>query len=126
MYAPLNKIVEAIGQQAAMKLVENFGGTLIYLPLPKNIHADNEIAKAIGVEAVSQLARAWDFDGDVDRRLEIPRASEQRLALKKNGILRDREHMTERQVARKYNLSQRSIRRIVAEANAVGGEFNRT
>ncbi|SRR6266496_3333354 len=72
MYAPLTKIVEAIGLAAAMKLVDHFGGTLTYLPLPKNVDADNEIAKAIGLETALKLAHAWDFDRRAERRIDIP------------------------------------------------------
>ena len=56
MYAPLMDIIKAIGLPAAMKLVENFGGTRIYLPQPEKVDADNEIAKIIGVEAARALA----------------------------------------------------------------------
>jgi Mor family transcriptional regulator len=117
MYAPLIKIVEAIGLPAAMKVVDNFGGTRIYLPLRENMGEDNEIAKAIGIEAALKFAEAWDFDRDPDRHVEIPLARPQLRVLMKDEILRDSEHMTERQLARKYKTTQRTIRRIRAESD---------
>lgn len=116
MYVPLIKIVEAIGLPAAMKVVDHFGGTRIYLPLPENVDADNEIAKAIGLEYALKFAHACDFDRDPDRHVEIPLARPQLRILMKDEILRDSEDMTERQLARKYKTTQRTIRRILAES----------
>lgn len=117
MYAPLIKIVEAIGLPAAMKFVDHFGGTRIYLPLPENIDKENEIAKAIGVEFALKLAHAWDFDRDPDRRIEVPLARPQLRVLMKDEILRDSVQLTSRQLARKYRTTQRTIRRILAESD---------
>src|SRR6266571_1464798 len=120
MYAPLTKIVEAIGLAAAMKLVDHFGGTLTYLPLPKNVDADNEIAKAIGLETALKLAHAWDFDRRAERRIDIPLGRPQRRVLMRDEILRDSEEMTARQLARKYKTTQRTIRRIKAKSGEPG------
>ena len=70
MYAPLLNIIEAIGLPAAMKLVDNFGGRRLYLPLPENIDETNGIAKVIGVEAARRLSEAWGRDRDQRRRAE--------------------------------------------------------
>ena len=122
MYAPLIKIVEAIGLPAAMKLVEHFGGTRIYLPLPENVDAENEIARAVGLQAALQFAAAWDFDRDPDRHVEIPLARRQLRALMKEEILRDSAQLSERQLARKYRTTQRTIRRIRAESESLRAE----
>ena len=116
MYAPIIKIVEAIGLPAAMKFCEHFGGTRIYLPLRENLGWENEIAQAIGLEAAHKLAEAWDFDRDPDRRIEVPLARRQLTILMKEEIVRERGRMTERQLARKYRTTQRTIRRVVAES----------
>ena len=116
MYVSTIKIVEAIGLPAAMKFCQSFGGTRIYVPLPENLDAGNEIAKAIGLQAALTLAQALEFDRNPDRRIEVPLARRQLIILMREEIVRDRERMTERQMARKYKTTQRHIRRIVAES----------
>ena len=118
-YAPLAKIIDAIGLPDAMKLVEHFGGTVIYLPLPENIGSESDIARAVGIESAIKLARAFDFEGDPDRHVEIPLGRPQLRVLMRDQVLRDRETMSEKQLARKYGTTQRTIRRICAEAGKI-------
>jgi len=111
MYAPLMDIIKAIGLPAAMKLVENFGGTRIYLPQPEKVDADNEIAKIIGVEAARALARQWSQE-----RPSIPLARRHLRTVVKSEIQRDSESMSVPELARKYETTERNIYRYLAEA----------
>lgn len=54
---PVNllEIIEIIGEAAALKLVERFGGTTPRLPAIRNINPDHPLAKCIGIEALTQL-----------------------------------------------------------------------
>lgn len=56
---PVNllEIVEVIGEAAALKLVERFGGTTPRLPALRNINHDHPLAQCIGVEALTALAK---------------------------------------------------------------------
>jgi len=110
MYAPLHKIIEAIGEPATMKLVEKFGGTRIYLPLPKSIDKENEIAKAIGVEAARTLACLWPQE-----QINIPTATRYRRAIVKSEVRRDRDSLTVSQLARKYETTERNVYRMLSE-----------
>jgi len=56
---PVNllEIVEIIGEAAALKLVEQFGGTTPRLPAIKNISAEHPLALCIGLEALTELVK---------------------------------------------------------------------
>lgn len=112
MYAPLFEIIDAIGLPATIKLVEAFGGVRIYLPLPKNVTADNKVAKVIGVEATRTLAAAWG--GRYDRPT-IPVARQHFLAIVRTRILRERAQLTVPELARKYQMTERNIYRYLGE-----------
>ncbi len=57
MAAPVNllEIIEVIGEAAALKLVERFGGTTARLPAIKNINDDHPLAQCIGVLLLTKL-----------------------------------------------------------------------
>lgn len=103
----LDELVGAIGQVDALKFIETFGGTRIYLPLPENVDAGNQIAKAIGIEPARALARLW-----AQCYVDVPMTTSRLL---RDEIRRDREHMTVRQIARKYKTHERSIWRLLAK-----------
>jgi Mor family transcriptional regulator len=115
VYAPLLDIITAIGMPAAMKLVESFGGTRIYLPLPENVTPDNEIAKVIGVEATRTLARLW-----AQERPSIPLARRHLRIIVKSEILREKGKLSVPELARKYGTTERTIFRYMSEIDEPG------
>lgn len=56
---PVNllEIIEIIGEAAALKIVERFGGTTQRLPAIKNITHDHYLAQCIGIEALTDLVK---------------------------------------------------------------------
>lgn len=114
MYAPLYDIIKAIGLPAAMKLVENFGGIRLYLPLPEKIDEHNQIAKVIGVDAARKLAESWER-GPERRRPSIPLARRHLRAIVKSEIQRDRQKLTIPELALKYQTTERNIYRYLGE-----------
>ncbi len=115
MYAPLLDIIKAIGLPAAMKLVENFGGRRLYLPLPENIDDENPIAKAIGVQYARMLAEAWNRHGWDHRRPSIPLARRHLRIIVKSEIANDRKTLTIPQLAAKYETTERTIYRYLSD-----------
>jgi Mor family transcriptional regulator len=116
MYAPLIDIIKAVGLPAAMKLVEHFGGTRIYIPLAENVETDNDVAKVIGLEATKKLAAIW---GGRYGRPSIPLASRHYRDLVKSEIQRDSAAMTVPELARKYQTTERNIYRYLGESGKV-------
>ena len=77
----LGFIVEIIGEEAAAKLIANFGGTRLYVP--HSPCADDALARAVGTGAAMKLAEM--FGGE---RVELPKPPPRRtqiLALRAAG-----------------------------------------
>ena len=107
---PVNllEIVEVIGEAAALKLVERFGGTTPRLPALRNINADHPLAQCIGVKALTLLAvetggGRWLYIAKCARGLREARNLEiVRLYSPPINTPVD-------ELARRYNLSDRQI-----------------
>jgi hypothetical protein len=106
--APVNllEIVEIIGEAAALKLVERFGGTTPRLPALRNINAEHPLAQCIGVEALTSLAKAtgggrWLYVARCARGLREQRNREI-VSLYSQDVPVE-------ELARRYHLSDRQI-----------------
>jgi hypothetical protein len=67
--AQVEPYIEVIGHDAALALVETFGGVRVYIP--KDPPADSPVVKAIGMEAAVRLGRAL---GGESPRIPVARA----------------------------------------------------
>lgn len=106
--APVNllEIIEIIGEAAALKLVERFGGTTPRLPAIKNINADHPLAQCIGIETLTILAKEtgggrWLYVAKCARGLREAR-NRDIVALYTDGVKVE-------ELARRYHLSDRQI-----------------
>jgi hypothetical protein len=105
---PVNllEVVEIIGEAAALKLVERFGGTTPRLPAIRNINPDNELAQCIGIEALTELVKAtgggrWMYVAKCARSL--------RDARNREIVQLYSESVPVVELARRYHLSDRQI-----------------
>jgi Mor family transcriptional regulator len=117
MNAPLEEIVHAIGIAAALKLVERFCGTRIYLPLPEHIGPDNAVAHVIGVEQARRLAAVWPQE-----RPYIPMARAHLLRERNRQLRLDYASMSASQVARKYRITEWTVYWILRSPDEGGSE----
>jgi len=106
--APVNllEIVEIIGESAALKLVERFGGTTPRLPALRNINAEHPLAQCIGIDALTSLVKQtgggrWLYVAKCARGLREARNREI-VQLYSQGVPVD-------ELARRYHLSDRWI-----------------
>ena len=103
------RIAELIGLQAALRLVEKFGGTRIYIPeeLPT---PDHVLAKTIGYGEANALCAAFARDW-----LSVPRCTDRLRAQRDNQIRQEYDGgRSVRELAREYEMTERNIWRIVA------------
>ena len=108
----LAEIARAIGLPDTLKLVEQFGGTLLYIPRrPEKLPARHPLLQLVGLDAARKLASLFGCE-----RVLIPMASRALSGrLRRNvAIEADHQHLSIAQLARKYSLHERSIRRILA------------
>lgn len=78
----LEGLIATIGDAAARKLVESFGGVRVYVPqLPE---PEDMLSRLIGVEAALKLAQVYGGE-----RLELPHPNSRRdkiLSLRRSGL----------------------------------------
>lgn len=110
--ASLREVVDIIGMQAALKLVEHFGGVALYVPA--EITPDHRITQAIGERAATLL---WEhYRGDT---IDIPRCHAA-LREARNAELRARREAgaTVSELAIDYGLTMRAVWYILAADDA--------
>jgi hypothetical protein len=96
----LIEIAEVIGEEAALKLSESFGGFRVHIP--KSPAADSPLARAIGLEAAEKLARHAGGD-----RLYVPMG---RPHIKKPAIAAAAGTVAE--IARRFGVTERWARAV--------------
>lgn len=109
MNAPLDELVTRLGLPAALRLVEHFGGTRIYLPRAEAMNADHPIALVVGLEAAIDLCKTWPQE-----RPAIPRAAAFLRNERDRALLKDANDHTVPALARKYELTERQVYYILA------------
>jgi hypothetical protein len=107
MTAPVSllEIIEVIGEAAALKLVERFGGTTPRLPASRNITPDHPLAMCIGDELLTALV---EVTGGA-RWLYIPRCAKGLRERRNREIVLATDAEPVNAVARRYNLSDRQV-----------------
>jgi Mor family transcriptional regulator len=104
----LDAIVDAIGGEAAAKLVAEFGGRRLYVP--HNPGPQDPVASVIGADAASVLART--FGGD---RLVVP-ANFERAHRRERIISARARGLTIAAIAREHHCTERYVYRVLARA----------
>jgi len=108
----LRDIADLIGLPGTLKLVETYGGVRLYVP--KKLDADHKLAQLIGLEHAAKLAAT--YGGEL--HFDIPRAVEATRAARDRSIRADQASgSTHRELALKYNLTERQIRNILGADN---------
>jgi Mor family transcriptional regulator len=107
--APLGLLVDLIGLPMALRLVDNFGGVCVYLPHASRVKAHSPVAQVIGLEATQKLAAAWPMV-----HLMVPHGAEYLRRQRDSAIRADLAGMSVRDVALKYETTERHVYRIQA------------
>lgn len=101
------EIKQHIGEEAGAKLAAQYGGTRLYIPA--TLQPEHPICQLLGQESAQLLAN--EFGG---LTLEIPRNVALYIAQRNAMILHERAiGTTQRQLAIKYHLTERTIRNIL-------------
>jgi Mor family transcriptional regulator len=108
-YASLEQLTELIGLPAALRLIDAFGGTCIYVPLPGMVKAHGRVARVIGAEAMARLAGAWPQE-----YVMVPRGAEYLRRQRAIAIHRDAPDLSVSELARKYEMTERNIYLVLA------------
>lgn len=110
---PILQQVEAlIGLTATLALVQAFGGTKLYIP-KRVLLEDNPLVQSVGMAAAVVLQT--EFGGQHD--LVIPKAEAFMRHRQDREIRRLRQTLTIGELARRFNLHERTIRKVLARAD---------
>lgn len=110
----LKELSEIVGLSdgAIQSLVAEYGGVSLYVP--KNV-AGHRLAALIGEDDAVKLSGYYGGEA-----INIPLCSESRRVARNRGIIRDSANMSAAELARKYGMSARSVKKILAEARERG------
>ena len=111
----LGEFAQRFGIDLALQLTTWRGGIRLFVPRAP-IAADHEITKRLGLEAANWLAQR--IDGDY---INVPRCVAYLRRLRDNEIRELGQTTTAAALALRYNLDERQIWRILANAPAEGG-----
>ena len=101
----MQELLSAIGQEATVKLVSNFGGLRLYVP--QSPRPADAIARCVGFSNALKLARLWGGD-----RMDVPRPALRRariLDLRASG-------MSVEAIAREMQCTTRRVYQVLAES----------
>lgn len=100
------EVVQLIGEEAAAKLVAQYGGVRLYIP--GKLSPKHPLRELLGQEIAQQLC--GEFAG---LAVEIPRGHMSQIARRNRLIMADRAAgMSQRERALKYHVTERTIRKI--------------
>lgn len=108
MNAPLEELVKTLGLPAALRLVERFGGTRVYLPRPERLTLEHPVVDVVGLEAARELCQLWPQE-----RPWIPLAAKFLRDERDRALIADSATRTMPQLARKYETTERHVYRIL-------------
>ena len=114
MNAPLAELIAAIGTQLALRLVAERGGQRVYIPTESRLNDDCPLARIVGVTAAARLSKLWAGEW-----LTIPRAMAY-MRRRRDREIRARYPAgeTAAALAREFEISERQVYVIVAQADA--------
>ncbi|AKH36878.1 MULTISPECIES: Mor transcription activator family protein [Nitrosomonas] len=104
----LQEIAELIGLPATLQLVQHYGGVRLYVP--KRLSEDHILITIVGEIAALKLVERF---GGLDH-FDIPKAQTISLALRNAKIREEKSTSSVRQLALKYHLTERQVRKILA------------
>jgi len=110
--ASMRELVSLVGITATLAIVKARGGIRLYVPV--NADAEGELATLIGLDPLKNLVDIY-----AGEEIEIPRCIEALTAIKHQMILDDASNgMTITNIARKYEYTERGIRKALRRAEA--------
>lgn len=107
----LRQLIDLIGFEATMRLVEHCGGTRVSVPRQADQNA--RLVGLIGAEKAAVLGRAMSADGI--ERILVPKATKAMLAARNRRIVGELQVASVAETARRWKLSERSVYYIQAQ-----------
>lgn len=107
LYAPIGRLIDVLDEPTALKLVALLGGRRVFIPYPERLKPEGKLVAAVGYEAALKLAREWS-----GIEIMLPTCRHLLARERWRAIRAEPKTMPAKAVARKYNLTERSVFRI--------------
>lgn len=108
--ASARELVDVVGLPAAWRLIVRHGGTVVYVP--ESISASHPLGDLLGKEAAAALASRYGKGS-----IEVPRCLRARTRQRNSLLIRDAvAGASQQDLARKYALTTRAVRLVMATA----------
>ncbi|WP_052494015.1 Mor transcription activator family protein [Nitrosospira sp. NpAV] len=112
----LRDIAGLIGLPGTLTLVQHYGGVRLYIP--KRFDPDHVLVKILGAAAVVKLIEHFGGEDHFD----IPKALIASVAVRNAKIKVEYGELSQRQLALKYDLTERQVRNILAGVEEDDGQ----
>ncbi len=112
----LRDIASLIGLPGTLELLKHYGGVRLYVP--KRFDPDHALVKVLGHAAVVKLIEHFGGEDHFD----IPKAQAAANALRNAGIRAEYAELSQRQLALRYDLTERQVRNILAGVEEDDGQ----
>lgn len=109
----IQSLVDLIGIDATMRIVEERGGIRLYVP--KTADQDHPIAGWIGTDPFEALVSMYGGE-----EIDVPRCEAAMQSVKRRQILIDLQSNSIAMVARKHQYTERGVRKLLRRAEANG------
>lgn len=108
----LGELVDLVGIQATLAIVERWGGIRMYAPEPRSLHPDHPLVEAVGQDAAEAIAAQFQSEPVL-----VPRAVALVRRVRNHRIRTEhrRDGDSAAVLARRYGLSLRQVRYILAD-----------
>lgn len=114
----LDELVELVGLQSTLAIVERWGGIRLYVPEPRNLRSTHPLIETLGREHAETLAHHFQRE-----EILIPRAASLVREIRDRRIRAEHDPdtgMSASLLARRWQLSLRQVRYILAAADDDG------
>lgn len=101
-------VAKLIGVDAALNLINVYGGTSIFIPSKHALNINHDITQVIGFKCLQQLAEQLG-----NATIEIPMGEPIKIAMRNRAIRELAKRESKPKLARRFNVTLRTIRSIV-------------
>lgn len=102
-------IAKLVGAEAALNLINTYGGTTIFVPAKTSVNINHEFAHIVGLKSLYLLAEQFGRTN-----VEVPMGTPISVAMRNKAVRDYAQKESKPKLARRFGLTLRSIRSILS------------
>ena len=107
-------VAQLIGAEASLHLIEEFGGTRVFVPAHHAINVNHAITHAVGLKSLQRLAEQLG-----KTYIEVPMGTPITIAMRNRAVRDASKKESNAKLARRFGLTLRSIRSILSSEEKI-------